>query len=109
MGVKLRNNAFSLIPAGVSSTATTLTVSAGTGARFPILGTGDYFYATISDVNNNFEIVKVTARTDDVFTIVRAQEDTLAIPFPANSRIENRITAKTVEDFLDLVDDYLLL
>ena len=109
MGIKLTNNATTLVPLSVSSTQTSLTVTAGKGALFPILGSGDYFFATLSDVNNNFEIVKVTARTDDVMTMVRAQESTMAIPFPANSRFEHRITAATVQAIIDETQDYLLL
>ena len=109
MGIQLSNNAFATVPSAVSSTQTTLTVATGKGALFPILGTGDYFYATLMDVNSNFEIVKVTARTDDVMTMVRAQEGTTAIPFPANSRFEHRITAATIRAIIDDADDYLLL
>jgi hypothetical protein len=109
MGIQLSNNAVATVPSAVSSTQTSLTVTAGKGALFPILGATDYFYATLSDVNNNFEIVKVTARTDDVMTMVRAQEGTLAIPFPANSRFEHRITAATIRAIIDDADDYLLL
>jgi hypothetical protein len=109
MGIQLTNNAVTTVPSSVSSVQTSLTVTTGTGARFPILGTGDYFFATLSDVNNNFEIVKVTARTDDVMTMVRAQEGTMAIPFPANSRFEHRITAATIRAIIDDADDYLLL
>jgi len=108
MGVQLKNNASTTVPLAISSTATSLTVAAGTGALFPTLGTGDYFYATIQDVDNHFEIVKVTARADDVMTIERAQEGTLAIPFPANSRFELRVTVENVlSKFDDL--DFLLL
>ena len=74
-----------------------------------MLGAGDFFYSTLVDVAGNLEIVKVTARTDDVMTVVRGQENTLAIPIPPNSRFENRITAQTIRDIVDLVDDYLLL
>jgi hypothetical protein len=109
MGIQLKNNASTTVPLAISSTDTSLTVTAGSGALFPILGTGDYFYATLNDVNNNFEIVKVTARTDDVMTMTRAQEGTLAIPFPANSRFEHRITAATIRAIIDDADDYLLL
>lgn len=109
MGIQLSNNAIATVPSAVSSTQTTLTVAAGKGPLFPILGSGDYFYATLNDVNNNFEIVKVTARTDDVMTMTRAQEGTLAIPFPANSRFEHRITAATIRAIIDDADDYLLL
>jgi predicted ribosome-associated RNA-binding protein Tma20 len=108
MGIKLTNNAFATVPSAVSSTQTSLTVATGKGALFPILGGSDYFFATLQDVNNNFEIVKVTARTDDVMTIVRGQESTLAIPFPANSRFELRVTVENMlATFTDL--NFLLL
>ena len=106
MAVQLKNNATTTIPNGVSSTATSLTVAAGTGVKFPILGTGDTFYLTLADVNGNFELVQVTARTDDVMTIVRGQSGTLAIPFPPHSRAELRVT---VENIVTAVGDYLLL
>lgn len=108
MGVQLKNNASTTVPLAVSSIATSLTVLSGTGARFPTLGAGDFFYATIQDVNNQFEIVKVTARADDVMTIVRAQEGTLAIPFPANSRFELRVTAQNLADVIESLDFLLL-
>lgn len=108
MGIQLKNNASTTVPLAISSTATSLVVAAGTGGEFPSLGASDYFYATIQDVSNNFEIVKVTARTDDTMTIVRAQEGTLAIPFPANSRFELRVTVQNI--LSNITDqDYLLL
>jgi hypothetical protein len=108
MAIKLTNNASTTVPLAVTSTQTSLTVTTGTGVLFPILGAGDYFYATIQDVNDHFEIVKVTARTDDVMTIVRAQENTLAIPFAANSRFEIRVTVENfIAQFADI--DFLLL
>jgi exosome complex RNA-binding protein Csl4 len=108
MAIKLTNNASTTVPLAVTSTQTSITVATGTGLEFPILGAGDYFYATIQDVNNNFEIVKVTARTDDAMTMVRAQEGTLAIPFAANSRFELRVTVENMlSTFTDL--NFLLL
>jgi hypothetical protein len=101
MGIKLKNNAFSTLAASLASNATSMTVASGHGARFPILGAGDYFYATLVDTGGNYEVVKVIARTDDTMTIVRAQEGTLAIPFVANSRVELRITAQTIADIMD--------
>lgn len=106
MTVQLTNNAFSTVPAGVSSTTTSITVATGDGAKFPVLGGGDSFYLTLVDVNNNFEIVQVTARTDDTMSIVRGQGGTLPIPFPPNSRAELRIT---VENALIAAGNYLLL
>ena len=109
MVAKVKNNAVSTIANALTSTATTLTVGSGTGDFFPVLGSGDYFYATLTSTTNGAEIVKVTARTGDTFTVERAQENTLAIPFPANSRIEQRITAQTITDLLTPQGDYLLL
>lgn len=108
MGLQLKNNASTTVPLAISSTATSLVVATGAGSGFPTLGAGDYFFATIQDVNNHFEIVKVTARADDTMTIVRAQEGTLAIPFPANSRFEIRVTVENMlATFTD--QDFLLL
>lgn len=90
------NNAYALIPGAVSSLDTSITVESGKGSLFPILGTGDYFYVTLVDVSGNYEIVKATARTGDILTVDRAQQGTLAIPFPANSRIELRVTAADI-------------
>jgi len=90
------NNAYALVPGAVSSVATSITVETGKGTLFPILGTGDYFYATLVDVVGNSEIIKATARAGDVLTVLRAQQGTLALPFPANSRIELRVTAGSI-------------
>ena len=108
MGIQLKNNASTTVPLAISSIATSLVVATGTGVGFPILGGTDYFYATIQDVNNHFEIVKVTARADDVMIIERAQEGTLAIPFPANSRFELRVTAQNLAQVIESLDFLLL-
>lgn len=96
MVAKVTNNASSLVPGSITSTDTTITLGTGDGAKFPSLGAGDFFFLTITDTGGNFEIVKATARADDALTVVRAQGGTLAIPFPANSRAELRVTAESV-------------
>lgn len=98
MGIKVSNNAFATLAAGISNSATSITLTTGQGARFPTLGAGDYFYATLIDVSNNLEIVKVTARSTDVLTVVRAQEGTTARAYSTGDRIELRITAATFTD-----------
>jgi hypothetical protein len=98
MAIQYKNNAASTTTSAISSIDTSVTLAAGTGSRFPALGTGDYFYATLVSTTGVFEIVKVTARADDTLTIVRAQEGTLAVQFPANSRIELRVTAQNIID-----------
>lgn len=105
---KFSNNATTTIPVAISSATTSITVVTGTGALFPVLGAGEYFKATLQDVNDNFEIVKVTARADDTMTVQRGQDGTLAIPFPANSRFELRVLASSAQEYLDSIDFLLL-
>jgi hypothetical protein len=107
MGLIVKNNAASIIPAEIGVGDTSVTVYTGTGSVFPALGAGDYFYATISSVTNAYEIVKVTARAGDVLTIVRAQEGTTALSFPAACRIQIRVTVQNVADLIP--DNFLLL
>lgn len=70
------NNALSQLSGSLPQGGTTLVCSAGQGARFPSLAGGDFFYLTLYTKDaytneQNVEIVKVTARVGDVFTIVR--------------------------------------
>lgn len=101
MGIKVANNAYSTLNAGISNIATTLVLNSGEGARFPTLSAGDYFYATLIDTSNNLEIVKVTARATDTLTIVRAQDGTTARAYSANDRFELRPTAALFQEFID--------
>ena len=108
MTPKFTNNATTVVPNALTSVATSLVVVAGTGALFPTLGAGEYFKATLQDTDNNFEIVKVTARADDTMTVARGQDGTLAIPFAANSRFELRVLAGNAQEYLDSIDFLLL-
>jgi hypothetical protein len=102
MGIKLSNNANATLAAGITSSATSITLTTGQGARFPSLSGGDYFYATLVDTSNNLEIVKCTARSTDVLTVIRAQESTTARAYNTGDRIEIRLTAQT---FIDAVNE----
>jgi hypothetical protein len=93
MGLKVTNNAFGTLNAGINSSVTTVVLAAGQGALFPTLTAGDYFYATLIDTSNNLEIVKVTARSTDTMTIVRGQDNTTARAYSTNDRFELRPTA----------------
>ena len=110
MGVKVTNNAFGTISAGINSSATTVTLDSGQGARFPTLGGSDHFYGTLIDTSNNVEIIKVTARSTDSMTVVRAQDNTSARAFSIGDRFELRPTAKLFEDIQSdaLIDNSVL-
>jgi hypothetical protein len=101
MTVILKNNASGFLATSISATDTSIILSTGTGANFPSLGSGDYFYATITPTSGASEIVKCTARSGDTLTIVRAQEGTSALSFTGGSRIELRVTAQSVVDAIN--------
>ncbi|MEB1007763.1 hypothetical protein VC862_24595 [Citrobacter braakii] len=97
------NNAQTVLAAGISSTATSLTVNAGTGTLFPppVAGTS-FFKLTIIDAATGSltEIVHVTARAGDVFTIQRGQEGTVPRAWSANDIVANMMTAGTLSYIL---------
>ena len=101
MGVKVTNNAYGTLSAGISTSDTTITLDSGQGSRFPSLGASDYFYATLVDTANNLEVVKVTARSSDSMTVVRAQDSTTAAAFAIGDRFELRPVAALFQAIQD--------
>ncbi|MFA2400801.1 hypothetical protein ACEA71_08780 [Escherichia coli] len=98
------NNAESTLASAISATDTSLIVSAGTGAEFPDAVAGEsYFKLTIIDAatGSQVEIVNVTAKAGDIFTIERAQEGTLPRAWAANDMVANMMTADTLNVIAD--------
>jgi hypothetical protein len=98
MTIKFTNNAETLL--STSSLADDDTsVAVDDGSVFPALSSGEFFYATLirADALTTREIVKVTARSGNTLTIVRAQDNTSALTFSADDLIELRIVAATLE------------
>jgi hypothetical protein len=98
MVMKFTNNATTTLAAGINNSVTSLSVATGTGALFPTLGAGDYFYCTLSNSTGNIEVIKVTARSTDTFTIVRGQDNTTATSFASGDRVELRLVAAVLND-----------
>lgn len=100
MGVQVANNAYSTLAAGITSTATNITVITGEGVRFPPASTSSdlYFYATIIDLSNNLEVVKVIERVENEFTVIRGVDGTTARTYEVGSRVELRPTAALFRD-----------
>jgi hypothetical protein len=97
------NNAATTLASSILVGATSLTVTAGQGALFPTLAGSAYFYCTLSNTaGTTIEIVKVTARSTDTFTIVRAQDNTTASAFSAGDKVELRLTAIDLQNFPQL-------
>lgn len=97
------NNAQTVLAAGISASATTMTVNSGTGALFPSPSAGvSFFKLTLVDAATGqlTEIVHVTARTGDTMTIDRGQEGTTARAWSANDIAANMMTAGTLSYIL---------
>ena len=101
--IQFTNNAATLLASSITSGDTSLTVSAATGSLFPTLAGGQYFYCTLTNAAATvIEIVKVTARSTDTFTIVRAQDNTAASAFSAGEKVELRLVAVELQNFPQL-------
>jgi hypothetical protein len=104
------NNATTRLAASISNTATTATLSVGTGQFFPSITAGQAFTLTLSDSPTGLtrEIVLVTARNGDQITMIRGQEGTNAIAWIAGTYVENRPTAKFLNSFDNLDPFYAI-
>lgn len=92
-----KNNAKSTITDNpLGSGATTLNVQSGDGAKFPAAPFHATLYTTDAALG---EIVRVTAKSTDAFTIVRAKEGTSAQSWAQNAHIELLVTAQLFDDF----------
>jgi hypothetical protein len=98
------NNAAGLLNASIASTDLSLTLQSGQGAEFPAIGGSDFFLVTlfslVGSVEVNHEIIKVTARVGDTFTIVRGQEGTNPGNWAVGTNAQLRITAGSVTTFI---------
>ena len=91
------NNAVSSLSVAVIATDLSLVLQTGQGARFPAVTAGNDFFVTLvgiaGGVETSWEIVRVTARTGDTLTVVRAQEGSAAAAWAIATPVELRFTA----------------
>ena len=107
MSVLYTNNASTTLSSSINSSATTIVLDTGTSALFPVITSGNHFYVTIADSNNNNEIVKVTATVGDTFTVERAADGTTASSWSAGDKVELRITKAMLDQLkVDAVSGY---
>lgn len=101
MAVLYTNNASTTLASGITASSTTLSLATGGGTLFPAITAPDFAHVTLVDSSNNIEIVKATARSGDVLTVVRAQEGTTARSFATGSKVDLRVTAAGLANKLD--------
>ena len=98
MAIKFTNNATSSLASAINNTDTSLTVAPNNGSLFPSLGSSDYFYCTLTNSANVVEIVLVTARSGDVFTIARGKDNTTASSWNYGDKVELRLVAASLQN-----------
>jgi hypothetical protein len=96
----ISNNASTTLLNPLTNSATVLVIQVADANKFPQPNADtDYFMLTLEDTTQNpilREIVKCIARTANNFTIVRAQEGSVASSFGSGVTVSNRITAGTI-------------
>lgn len=100
--LKLTNNAVSKFAGAVTRTQTVISITPGDGAKFPALiaGGGEWFPLVAVKANAQREIMRCTARANDLLTVSRAQEGTQAQQFVAGEIVELRLTAGALSSFM---------
>jgi len=111
----LNNGAYSTLASGITSSATSLSVASGDGARFP----SSNFYISVYDSRypncavayraGAGEIMLCSSRSTDALTVTRAQGGTSAVAFNDSTvtyRVENNLVA---ENLSGLSSDYVAL
>jgi hypothetical protein len=96
------NNAATTLASSINNSVTSLSVAAGTGTLFPTLTGSEYFFCTLANTAGTVEIVKVTARSTDTFTIVRGQDGTAAVSWSSGDKVELRLTRIDLLNFPQL-------
>ena len=81
--------------------ATTFDVEVGDGGLFPSPTGDDYAILVLENQTGTREVVHLTSRTNDTFTVERGKETTSAVEFVVGDRCELRITKGFLEDFVD--------
>ena len=97
------NNAKTELIQPISETDTQILITPGSGSKFPNISDNQFFLVTIiNPVTCEYEIVKVIDKSDDAFTVIRGQEETVPRAFPSGSKVELRLTAETLNRLQNL-------
>lgn len=92
------------LASGISSTATTMTVAAGTGSALLggvtlAAGNVDQFTVALDPDTTNEEIVFITAVSTDTFTITRARAGTSGVTHSAGATVKHVLTSDDLNAF----------
>lgn len=93
MPEQLYSTAVARISGAITAIATTITLETGTGALFTSPTGGDWERATLHSATA-LEVIKITARSGDVLTVVRGQEGTSAVAWADLTDIFAHVTIR---------------
>ena len=92
------NNAKSTLSASITNSATTIPIVAEVMGVMPTPTAPDYYLATLTNAGRTLvEVVKVTGRSANNLTVVRAQEGTTGLAWGSGDIIEMSVTKGTLE------------
>lgn len=90
----------------INSSATSITVAAGTGATLLggiTLTAGDQFTIAVDVDTINEEIMFVTARTGDILTVTRGQAGSSAVSHAAGATIQHVLSSNDLNWFNNMI------
>jgi hypothetical protein len=109
MSQLFKNNAKSRLASSIAADGLSFTVTTGEGDLFPVMTADDHLLVTFENSSGGKEIVRVSARSGDDFTIAgdpiaaelpiagRGREGTVARGFSAEDLVELRLTAGFID------------
>ena len=102
-----QNFGSSVLAATIEAGGLSLVIQAGDGLKFSDPGISEEFRCVLFDAAGNREIIGVTTRSTDNFTVItRGQEGTIARQWPAGTPISQRLTKAILDQFqLPATDD----
>ena len=104
------NNCSGTLASSITDSDTTITLTTGHGANFPVAVTNgvsnSYFYTTLADSSGNIEVVKCTVHnpSSDSFSCTRGQDDTVARAWAAGDLFELRLNAAALDDMQEVMN-----
>ena len=101
LNIQLSNDARSTLASAIGTGDLSLSVQPGEGLLFPSLAGTQYFKATLQLADGTREILLVTARATDDFTIERAQEGTVALAGAIGDLVQLRPTVGVLDELID--------
>ena len=103
MTVQFRNHAETTLASAFAASATELTVALGDGREFPTnLSDDNPCYIALEDTNNNYEVLRCTARTADTITVERGRDGTTPRDWSAGDTVFMPPLAGALEEMQSL-------